>query len=182
MPGTTSLHPQSAWTEERINTLIILHNQGQSAAQIGASLGLTRNAVLGKLHRLRLSGNTALQAQKPAPPKAKKYESFFGWKKGPKPEPKPKPAPKKQPVYPAPKPTSETNVLLENRTSEQCRFIEADFPYSEGAQQYMCGAKVWERGQSYCRYHYKQCLIVSPPSEVSKLQRHLLRSLRRHYT
>ena len=46
------------WTEERVDLLKKLWNDGLSASQIAARLGagVTRNAVIGKVHRLNLSG------------------------------------------------------------------------------------------------------------------------------
>lgn len=45
------------WTEQRIETLRKLWGQGQTASQIAAILGgVTRNAVIGKAHRLGLTG------------------------------------------------------------------------------------------------------------------------------
>jgi GcrA cell cycle regulator len=45
------------WTEERVETLKKLWADGLSASQIAAELGgITRNAVIGKVHRLGLSG------------------------------------------------------------------------------------------------------------------------------
>jgi GcrA cell cycle regulator len=45
------------WTEQRIETLRKLWGQGQTASQIAALLGgITRNAVIGKAHRLGLTG------------------------------------------------------------------------------------------------------------------------------
>jgi GcrA cell cycle regulator len=45
------------WTDERIETLKKLWADGLSASQIAAELGgVTRNAVIGKVHRLGLSG------------------------------------------------------------------------------------------------------------------------------
>src|SRR5215469_1253871 len=45
------------WTDERVETLKKLWTDGLSASQIAAELGgITRNAVLGKVHRLGLSG------------------------------------------------------------------------------------------------------------------------------
>ena len=46
------------WTEERVELLKKLWLEGFSASQIAAELGdgVTRNAVIGKVHRLGLSG------------------------------------------------------------------------------------------------------------------------------
>jgi GcrA cell cycle regulator len=45
------------WTEQRIEILRKLWGQGQTASQIAAILGgITRNAVIGKAHRLGLTG------------------------------------------------------------------------------------------------------------------------------
>jgi GcrA cell cycle regulator len=48
---------QMGWTEERVAMLTKLWADGLSASQIAAELGgITRNAVIGKVHRLGLSG------------------------------------------------------------------------------------------------------------------------------
>ena len=45
------------WTEQRIEMLRRLWGQGQTASQIAVALGgVTRNAVIGKAHRLGLTG------------------------------------------------------------------------------------------------------------------------------
>ena len=45
------------WTDERVELLKKLWQDGLSASQIAAELGgVTRNAVIGKVHRLGLSG------------------------------------------------------------------------------------------------------------------------------
>ena len=45
------------WTDERVELLKKLWTDGLSASQIAAELGgITRNAVIGKVHRLGLSG------------------------------------------------------------------------------------------------------------------------------
>ena len=46
------------WTEERVELLKKLWMEGFSASQIASELGdgVTRNAVIGKVHRLKLSG------------------------------------------------------------------------------------------------------------------------------
>jgi GcrA cell cycle regulator len=60
------------WTDERVELLKNLWAEGLSASQIAAELGgITRNAVIGKVHRLGLSGrakspsSSAPRARKP---------------------------------------------------------------------------------------------------------------------
>jgi GcrA cell cycle regulator len=43
------------WTDERISELTKLWNEGLSTAEIGKMLGISKNAVVGKAHRLRLA-------------------------------------------------------------------------------------------------------------------------------
>ncbi|MEM1284282.1 MAG: GcrA family cell cycle regulator [Pseudomonadota bacterium] len=64
-----------AWTEERVEVLKTMWLAGSSASQIAATLGdVTRNAVIGKVHRLGLSGRgkptstAAPRARKPRAP------------------------------------------------------------------------------------------------------------------
>ncbi|QGM47036.1 GcrA family cell cycle regulator [Methylocystis heyeri] len=56
-----------SWTEERVELLRRLWNEGLSASQVAAELGpgVTRNAVIGKIHRLGL----AERAKAPASPR-----------------------------------------------------------------------------------------------------------------
>ena len=51
----------AGWTEDRVGALKKLWLEGQSASQIATQLGggVTRNAVIGKVHRLGLSGRAA---------------------------------------------------------------------------------------------------------------------------
>ncbi|WP_068080680.1 GcrA family cell cycle regulator [Polycladidibacter stylochi] len=64
-----------SWTAERVELLTKLWAEGLSASQIAAELGnVTRNAVIGKVHRLGLSGRAksggsggAAKARKQAP-------------------------------------------------------------------------------------------------------------------
>jgi GcrA cell cycle regulator len=82
-----------SWTDERVETLKKMWGEGQSASQIAKELGgVTRNAVIGKVHRLGLSNRAGTGATKAdAKPKVAKAE------------PKQKAAPK---VEAAPKPTA----------------------------------------------------------------------------
>lgn len=57
-----------SWTDERIALLKKMWKEGKSAADIAKTLGkgVTRNAVIGKAHRMNISGRPA-PAKKPAP-------------------------------------------------------------------------------------------------------------------
>ena len=59
---------ESGWSETRVTTLSQLWRDGLSASQIAKQLGgVTRNAVIGKVHRLGLSGRAAASAPARAP-------------------------------------------------------------------------------------------------------------------
>lgn len=77
------------WTDERVATLKKLWLDGLSASQIAKQLGgVTRNAVIGKVHRLGLSGRAT-----PSQPSRPLY----------KPTPRPRPQAQAQPAQPAPR-------------------------------------------------------------------------------
>ena len=94
-----------SWTDERVELLKKMWNEGQSASQIAKELGgVTRNAVIGKVHRLGLSNRASTtpkpetKPKAPPPPKAKE---------APKPEPQPEVKPEPEPTPP---PAARTNV------------------------------------------------------------------------
>jgi GcrA cell cycle regulator len=58
------------WTEERVSELKKLWAEGHSASQIAKRLGsVTRNAVIGKVHRLGLSGRATPSRPVKRPPR-----------------------------------------------------------------------------------------------------------------
>lgn len=65
-----------AWTDERVELLKKLWAEGLSASQIAGRLGsVTRNAVIGKVHRLGLSGRATtsrMKSHRPRPRMAAK--------------------------------------------------------------------------------------------------------------
>jgi GcrA cell cycle regulator len=93
-----------SWTDERIETLRKLWEQGNTASQIAEILGgVSRNAVIGKAHRL------GLQAR-PSPVKASEPVEASGAAPAPAPPvaaappPPPPPAAPRKPVESAPEP------------------------------------------------------------------------------
>ena len=66
-----------AWTDDRVETLKTMWLAGSSASQIAAALGdVTRNAVIGKVHRLGLSGRG--KPTSTATPRARKPRASSG--------------------------------------------------------------------------------------------------------
>jgi GcrA cell cycle regulator len=104
-----------SWTDERVEVLKKMWGDGQSASQIAKELGgVTRNAVIGKVHRLGLSNRaTASGAAKSATATAKEPEKPVTSGVAPKPKPKAAPA---EPTTPAaateapPRPSNVTHL------------------------------------------------------------------------
>src|SRR5687767_15845801 len=72
-----------AWTDERVELLKKLWAEGLSASQIASRLGgVTRNAVIGKVHRLGLSGRaTSTRSVSPRPRRIHApRQQVFSWK------------------------------------------------------------------------------------------------------
>ncbi|WP_341208120.1 GcrA family cell cycle regulator [uncultured Sphingomonas sp.] len=98
-----------SWTEERIDTLKTMWEGGQTASQIAEALGgVSRNAVIGKAHRLGLQS-------RPSPVVSKEEARVAAEKANaaaasaapaaaaaPPPPPEPKPEPRPKPVAAAP--------------------------------------------------------------------------------
>src|SRR6056297_427422 len=88
--------PRMSWSDERVDLLKRLWGEGQSASQIAKELGgVTRNAVIGKVHRLGLSNrNGSAPVANAAPAAAPEAEA-------PKAAAKPAPKPAAKPSAPA---------------------------------------------------------------------------------
>jgi GcrA cell cycle regulator len=151
-----------SWTDERVETLRKLWQDGMSASQIAAELGhgISRNAVIGKVHRLGLSGR--VKAPSSAAPRARNRdrdrEARFAPPRPPQPmvqganalaySPKPHPAPAPRQAEEVVVPISERVTILELREA-MCRWPLGDPSNSEFRY---CGAKS-PQGVSYCAYH-----------------------------
>lgn len=112
-----------SWTDERINTLKKMWKEGKSAAEIAKTLGkgVTRNAVIGKAHRMGLSGRPS-PIKKPAPPKKEAVKA------APKVQAAaPKAAPKKAASAPA-----TAKVQPPSREAEELKKMEREAPQIGG--------------------------------------------------
>ena len=118
-----------SWTDERVELLKKMWGEGQSASQIAKELGgVTRNAVIGKVHRLGLSNRAGAA---PAPAAAAPAAA-------PKPEAKPKPAPKpvEAKARPAAKPAPrvvEDEVEVEDDVEEDVVARQVTVPHTRKA-------------------------------------------------
>jgi GcrA cell cycle regulator len=64
------MEPVMSWNDERVEQLKKLWSEGLSASQIAGRLGgVTRNAVIGKVHRLGLSGRATTSRMKSMRPR-----------------------------------------------------------------------------------------------------------------
>jgi len=115
-----------SWTDERVELLKKMWGEGQSASQIAKELGgVTRNAVIGKVHRLGLSNRTN-GTPAPAKPEAPKPAA--------KPDPKarqkpPAKADAPRPVEdPAPEPEEAEDSAPKNVTPLRRQIIPAGQP------------------------------------------------------
>lgn len=113
-----------SWTDERIDTLKAMWEKGMTASQIAEKLGgVSRNAVIGKAHRLGLQSRPSPvkpnePEEKPAPKAAKPAPAPAPAPKAAEPKaaapaPKPEPAePARPPLPPTPQPAREPQVVL----------------------------------------------------------------------
>ncbi len=146
------------WTDERVEHLKKLWNDGLSASQIAVELGgITRNAVIGKVHRLGLSG----RAKSPAStvPRQRKPRASAALMRVARPALRGNTALARLPSYevehePEPEisaeivPMGQRCSLLELNDSK-CRWPIGD----PGAPDFaFCGGKTAE-GMPYCTYH-----------------------------
>jgi GcrA cell cycle regulator len=96
-----------SWTDDRIDTLRTMWEKGMTASQIAEALGdVSRNAVIGKAHRLGLQSrpspvkpNDDGAAAAPAPAPVKKAAPPVA--EAPRPAPAPAPAPAAAPAAPS---------------------------------------------------------------------------------
>jgi GcrA cell cycle regulator len=159
------------WSDDRVELLKKLWSDGLSASQIAAEMGgVTRNAVIGKVHRLGLSGRGKAstpgvqRARKPrvaAPPAATRLNVALA----------PRPAQPRPAAAPVPElleeevvvPLSERVTIMELRES-MCRWPLGDPTTPEFR---FCGAKSIT-GLPYCTYHAR--VAYQPAAERKRIR------------
>lgn len=154
-----------AWTQEREDLCVKMWVEGDSATEIANALGgVTRNGVIGKIHRLGLGRPAKTQRSStkrlersargvrrpPSRPCADRLAEGPGEDSHPTPPPPPAP---------------EVLVSLDALKSDMCRF-----PYGDSAKDGFgfCGRPTPE-GKSYCPEHHRLCLI--PAARVRRRRR-----------
>lgn len=144
----------NSWTAERSTLLEQLIGQSMTAAEIGAELGVTRNAVIGKAHRLGLSITggpvkaAAAAALRPDNPKPRKSRARAALN----PEPV-EPAPPRETIT-RPEPHGMRLLPLEDLGTRNCKWVEGDPRESF----FYCGNDV-KQGSSYCPGHHAVCYM-----------------------
>ncbi len=159
----------TGWSEDRVQQLVKLWNEGRSASQIASELGgVTRNAVIGKVHRLGLSGRAKTPSSVAPRPKKAKAPSTPQAPRSSAPATrgntalKPQYVPSLQPVAEAQPEALENIVPIGERCSllelkeSSCRWPIGDPGKADFA---FCGGKA-ETGVPYCAYH---CRIAYQP-------------------
>ncbi len=132
------------WTPERTNALIALWDEGLTTAEIGRRLGTTKNAVVGKAHRL------VLPKRAPSRPRAERPSSSGTVVRAPARRVStqtPRPAP--PPVAKEPLPDPDKVVCLEGLTHGMCAWPIGD-PGDPNFR--FCGRDA-APGKPYCAGH-----------------------------
>ncbi len=146
-----------SWTNDRVDTLKKLWNDGESASVIAHSLGeVTRNAVIGKVHRLGLAGRTN-QSRKRSTARPRSLFPARAPSRNIRSEPRARrdwqsrsrTAPKRVPVLPELGAPTDRPITVQTLTGITCRWPIGD-PKMHGF--HFCGRDKPE-GRPYCGHH-----------------------------
>jgi GcrA cell cycle regulator len=165
-----------SWTDDRVALLRRLWEDGQSASKIAAQLGgVTRNAVIGKVHRLGLGGRARGAEEAPAStatPKAVEIETAIAVVETQAPEPVAILSHRPAPVFPTPAPALEPvalavskRVTIMDLRESMCRWPLGDPTTPEFR---FCGARSIT-GLPYCTHHAE--IAYQPAAERKRDRR-----------
>lgn len=170
------------WDDRTIARLVKLVADGNSAGTIGKELGISRNSVIGKAHRLGLSFGKGIPSMPEIDETAaerKERRKAVGKPSAPAPvREAPQPTQRTYPLasYPAPveaapeppvdfhAPVPTGGYDLLDLRAGQCRY--AITPDKAQVHRF-CGEAV-EPGKSYCPKHYALCCIAPAPKDARK--------------
>lgn len=145
-----------AWTDERVETLKKLWAEGLSAAQIANKIGgVTRNAVIGKVHRLGLSGRaTPAKPQRGCAPAAAEKDIVV-----------PEKTAREEVKSVIPEPDFIAPLVLDSGDAATVSTIGNNmckWPIGDPAREdfHFCGQSTLS-GKSYCAYHAR--VAFQPP-------------------
>ena len=174
----------ATWTDERVELLKKLWGDGLSASQIATEIGggITRNAVIGKVHRLGLSGRGKAKAPPPQRPRKAAPQAPSAPAPAPRPTAVIAPAPATLDVETQPElapvplavadevgiPLSERVTIMDLRES-MCRWPMGDPTKPEFR---FCGARS-VTGLPYCSHHAQ---VAYQPVADRKRDRRLMRA------
>ena len=149
-----------SWTNERVDLLKKLWNDGLSASIIARQIGeVTRNGVIGKVHRLGLAGRVtttrATGASRPVSlfPARSPSRNIRSRSRPRRTSPPPATAaqrPKRRTALPELGPAPEIPVTVQTLTERSCRWPEGD-PKLPGF--HFCGRQKTELPGPYCGAH-----------------------------
>lgn len=144
-----------SWTDERVERLKKLWADGLSASQIAGELGgVTRNAVIGKVHRLNLSGrakpagSSVPRAHRPRVASAPRSRALMVGNTALRIQAHPQPRPVYRPIEEIVVPIALRTSIL-NLTDQTCKWPIGD---PQEAEFHFCGHKPRE-ASPYCEYH-----------------------------
>ncbi len=175
----------AGWTEDRVGALKKLWLEGQSASQIAKQLGggVTRNAVIGKVHRLGLSGRatpsqparTTTTAFRPAKTRTTPPKQDYGQPSAPRRIEAVQPRPVAAPVAPTPLPAiveQPGTATVLTLGAHMCKWPIGDPSSREFS---FCGRRASEG--VYCVEHAR---VAYQPAVKKNGAGELTRSLRRY--
>ena len=143
----------TAWTAEEDAILNACWKSGMSARQIGPRVKKSRNAVIGRLHRLRLQDDPTrprrVKVKKEQPRMTRSYR---------KAAPASAPVLTATPLPPEP-PVPQGTLQLIDLEPHHCRYVFGDTRAEHG----FCGCNVVQ-GLPYCEEHARLCYVTPVPT------------------